>query len=405
MTPAGRPSFPFRALLWLRHHLVPVLLALLLLPPLASMLWLIDKPDVLDNVARGWTTLNYFIGYDTGFGGRKLVGTVCRWLWGDAVGLGQIMAMATAASALMMLLLGLFLWRALPVIDRRSLPLAAVVALYMVSPMSVLRYVQGHPAMSIGCMETYQFILVLVWLLLYLRHRGSVAYWAATLATPLLGLLVHHTFMCTFMPLYVALAVADLRDGSSPAKRLLYGVAALLACALFVALWRFSTMNVGIDELYGRIEGKVSPGKEMLRVMYYVSNEDNRRWAFGTGGFTKAIDFALMLLMMLPLVAVLWQPWVHGRRPVEALLSPAVTVTVLTLPIFVMATDYGRWWTCYFFCLVAALCARRDDPAVARNLERLRGWGGYIGTSCCCFLCGWQRCMGAAPAVWRRRLR
>ena len=92
-------------------------MALLLLEPLSACLWVAFDYEY----GNAFPTLNYYVGFETGFGGRKLIGTIAHLLFGNHIGVAQIATMMMAAHVLMA---GLFLWlvvRCLPRLDSRTL--------------------------------------------------------------------------------------------------------------------------------------------------------------------------------------------------------------------------------------------------------------------------------------------
>ncbi len=326
-----------------------------------------------------WPTFNYFIGYEYGFGGRKLIGTILGPLMPEMVTAKHIRLFILPANLLMLFGTAWVVWRALADRGRQAAPVAVLLALYAASPFSLFAYVHTH--LSVCFMETYQLVLLLLWLALYVRHRGTWLYYLATFAVAILGTLIHHTFCCTLLPLMLGLMLFDaLEDGRLQRGRsLLYGACILVLLGLFVALWQWSGMNIDPDTLYGRIAARanqdVLPDRDGLRMLYFMSNSEN---SSGAATPQRALQFAVELMLMLPLLAALASPWVIAARQAEGRGHRLrywlpLAAQLLTVPVFFMATDYSRWWVCWSFSMAMLPLAAfaTGDHGIGRALQTL----------------------------------
>ncbi|MBP3763924.1 MAG: hypothetical protein J6I49_08645 [Bacteroidales bacterium] len=369
-------SHPFVA----RYGLL-LLLAAAVVPALVSLFYDAFRIHWCD----WWPTYNYFIGYEYGFGSRKLIGTLVGPLLPEVVTAKHIRLLVLPANVLMLLGAVWFVWRCLRAGGRAAVPVAVLTALYAVNPFSLTEWVTS--SLSLGFMETYQLVATLVWLLLFLRWRGRWWYYVATLLVTTACCLVHHTFCCTLLPLYTALFVYDtLQDGRlHRGKAIAYGSMLALLLVLFVLLWRCSGMNIDMETLYSRIDGRanqdVLPDRDGLRMLYYLSNSDNASGR--TFDHQRDLRFAIELLFMLPLLAILVCPWVVAARRAPAgaarwryRLVPAIAL-LMTVPVFFMATDYTRWWTCWTFTLATLpLAAFATGDTLFR--QALLQLGGFL---------------------------
>ncbi len=329
-----------------------------------------------------WPTFNYFIGYEYGFGGRKLIGTLLGPLMPEMVTAKHIRMFVLPANLLMLFGTAWVVWRALADRGVQAVPVALLLALYAANPFSLFAYVHTH--LSMCFMETYQLLLVLLWLALYVKRRNTWYYYLATPLVAILGCLIHHTFCCTLLPLMIGLVLFDtFQNGRLHRGRgTFYAVSLILLLALFVALWLFSGMNIGQEELYARIAARanqdVLPDRDGLRMLYFLSNAENSAGAFTAA---RAWQFAVELLLMLPLMALLATPWVVAARQTYDRIERLrywlpLAAQLLVVPVFFMATDYSRWWVCWTFSLAMMPMAAfaTGDKGMSVALQTLWQW-------------------------------
>ena len=324
-----------------------------------------------------WPTFNYFIGYEYGFGGRKLIGTLLGPLMPEMVTAKHIRLFVLPANLLMLFGAVWVVWRSLADRAKEAAPVAMLLALYAASPLSFLAFVHTH--LSMAFMETYQVLLLLLWLALYVKHRHTWYYYAATFAVTVLCTLIHHTFCCTLLPMMLSLMLFDMLEGGGlhRGRMLAYGANMLVLLGLFVALWKYSTMNISHEALYEHIASRanqdVLPDRDGLRMLYYLSNAEN-----SSGSLTPArvLQFGIELLLMLPLLAALAAPWVVAARQAQQAgyrYWLPLAAQLLVLPVFFMATDYSRWWFCWTFGLAMLPLAAfaTGDKGFAQAMQSL----------------------------------
>ncbi len=348
----------FKILTWVQKYSVPLIMALALVPSMIRcIVYAYSFPFGSDPIS-----YYYFIGLDTGFGGRKLMGTLCQWLLPEYVEHRHLRALVITANALM---LGLFVWithRAVSRNIKESLPIALMLLVYLLSPFSLLTWVDSK--LSVGFMETHMMVLTLTWLLLYLRWRGRWHFYLSTLVIAAAGIMIHHTFACLFFPLMVALFIYDSLEENSInwKKAFVYGGICLSLLVLFICIWKFHHMNIDIDSLNNEIRQRAAPdacewNTDELRIRYYGEQSENRAEVFRK--FHRYPEFILSLFMLLPVFFVFYYPWIKASkqsRQWKYALIP-LSITALTLPSFYMVTDYGRLWTAWFFTLMLSLVA------------------------------------------------
>ncbi|MBR6291877.1 MAG: hypothetical protein IKR33_03645 [Bacteroidales bacterium] len=314
----------------------------------------------------GWPAYNYFIGYETGFGGRKLIGTVCNLLLPNIVRVAHIQAIVIVANVLLLALSVLFAAKCLKRVEAKP-QLAFILAIYLIAPFSILEWF--YTGMSVIFMETYQLIFVLVWLLLFINYHQNRWFNIVTILLVFVCVLIHHTFCCVLFPLVVALLVYEMFEGEQLSKRgLIWASSVCVATALLLAsIWLFSRMNIPIDTLRARLDMKAEPGiltQEpcALEMLYYMSNSGNAIYNSDYLYNQKLLEFLMTVVLLSPLFAVLLFPMIYATQRTKK--SPlkwryiimCIVLIFFPLPIFFLATDYGRWFTGWLFCLLATTC-------------------------------------------------
>lgn len=363
---------------WMSSHLLFLLILLAVVPSILKVV----HYSLVEDYAGWWPTYNYLVGYETGFGGRKLIGTLFGWIMPDYIEPCHIRMFILPANLLMLMLFAWFVYRASSLMANKRFPLLLFVAVYAVSPFSIMGFVDTKQ--SLGFMDAYQLVLTMVWLLLYMRRREGAFYYVATLLIVVVCLLIHHTFLCTLFPLFISLFVYDIMsdNGNWRRKLLYYASVSGVIALLFFAMWRFSRMNVEFDVLYDRLCHKadtaVLPDKSGLWFLYYMSNGENVHSNHDLLPL-RYVEFLYTVVLLFPLYMVLYYPWMSAARKAESMCARLryravyLSVTLLSLPIFIVATDYTRWWLgfCFSMFAVTMVAVHIGDEGIIQRLKAM----------------------------------
>ena len=316
----------------------------------------------------GWNILYYHVGYEAGFGGRKLLASFCHIIFPDFVQLRHIRAMVLAINFLMVALFALFFGNCFKKCKEASF-LWMILVFYIIGPFSIVAFMSS--GLSVAFTETYQITLTLLWLIIWMKQRGRWPFYIATLLIAVTCCLIHHTFCCTLFPLYVGLFLYDIfgRKGLEIKPFVCYGVICSILLALLILIWKYSTMTIDIDQLNDWFNKHVAVNayecsREAHNSYYYMTNAENR--ASMTSFFTWGRRYGELLcsiILLFPLLVVMYYPWIRASHIAPTQLSSWryrlvwILVTGLTLPIFFIATDYNRWFVCFFFSMFAVTIA------------------------------------------------
>lgn len=328
--------------------------------------------------------VNYFVGYETGFGGRKLIGTLMRLILPNYVDLYHLRLVFCGINIMMVALFVLFVGKKIKIIKSRGCVMWATLLLYLVSPFSLIHWMSS--GLSVCFMETYMIVLTLIWLLLYEKYRNTWGYYIATFIIAIVCCLIHHTFCCTFFPILVALFTYDILDNAfSWKKTFIYVSICFSMVVLLIILWKFSTMNVDIETLSQNIMKRTSPdvfskGKDTpsLILLYYLSNSENMAQAFLHTPW-RFHELSISVVLLAPIFYLFYAPWIIAFKKSMAssnrykYLLPPILLTFLTLPIFFVATDYSRWFVAWFFGLfvLSWVTLNQKDYIFAKSVKQL----------------------------------
>lgn len=330
------------------------------------------------------TVLYYYVGYDTGFGGRKLLGTLCNQLTENLDRLMLVGILSMAINIVMFVLLTLFAYRAIHKNQNRNIPLM-VLLVFCLSPFSLVEF--AEVGLSSYFIETYQFAITLGWLLLFVHYHDKWWMHIVTFIAATICVLLHHTFCCTIFPLYVALFVFDSfdTDGKIKWQRCIpyIGICFLIATLLFV-IWEWSNMNIGIEDMVARLKGHVGKAGDeewlpiWLDAYYYATNTENHQSSMNIILNCRIPEIPFYLILSSPLLAFFYYPWVSAARRVKDGLAwryrmSYVILTLLSIPIFFVAYDYSRWlvgWGFSLFSMTMTACIM-DDKEIQNALQRL----------------------------------
>jgi hypothetical protein len=222
-----------------------------------------------------------------------------------------------------------------------------------------------------------------------MKYRGKWPFFVFTLFIAIICCLQHHIFCCTLFPLYVGLFVYDIVERKRLNIKNLVGYGSICAVllGLLFAIWKYSCTTISIDQLNDWFHEHVAvnayePNREAQRAYYYMTNDENREFVATVLNWKHRYGELLWsLILMTPLLATVYYPWVRASHTAPSRLScwkyrlVWFSISALTLPVFFMASDYNRWFICFFFAMFAvtvAVLAIGDHPLSAATLRMLR---------------------------------
>ena len=315
------------------------------------------------------------VDYHFGFIKRALIGAA----WSLVFPKVPIWAVYVTGGLVLGVALSLFVavFRRLYGFNERHLPLFVFTA---GSPMVFGNYIQ-----TIGYFDIYGCVAALVLLLIPAR---SFAYVIAAALLSMALIVIHHIQTLMFVPTLIAIVIARyyLVRPRSMLQMASGALAVLPVIALFWIAQFVATAPVPLAEFHAHMISRMA-GPTFPRIdsgIWYQSaqSEFERTWAMMGKNLARVPIYLLVLAAHLPVIA-------YFRRAVTALDDPAhrrlawlavAGVSLGYLLICLAVSDYARWFSNWFVCMVLLLFAMRGLPssepiAIAddRSSRRL-GW-------------------------------
>ncbi len=357
-----------------------LLLFALMLPAMAQVV--LDSRGPIAWIHSGY----YFVGYETGFGGRKLLGTICNALifnMGGYVGHREFLPLLWGA---LVASTGLFIALTAWCLSKKPQVGVAMILAYFLGPNNYANFfLKG---VFFAYVDGWLYLLYLAVLVIFVVCRRRTWWYYVLLSVVLsMAVLTHHLFCCLLLPSVLVLFVVDSmgRDGVSWQRAVRYGVVCLLMGVLLAAIVFFETMNVDSRTLYDSICARTAPGIFLrsfgfFELVFFTDTLGNikAQWDIGNLQLHWALFLPNLLLLVPAFLPLVW-PWVsaakRGETRYERLrYGTALCLFVLaSVPMFIVAVDYGRWFYAMFFGLftASAVMVGRGDDAFVTGWERM----------------------------------
>lgn len=260
-----------------------------------------------------------------------------------------------------------------------------------------------------GCLDTYIYILFLLWL--YFFDSYFSVFSAPVLC--FVCMLIHYSYIFTFMPAVLALMFYCIFNSEKRSKRIACAVSFGSGCAVtlssffYFVLFANDHLKMTSDELYDYMASKYAltpieeihvrnlfDGNLFFRVYMdcYLFNKDRslnqlagvkeeleliRREVIGYVGTSVYIKYAAVFLPLFAAFAVLWIACMKKARGAKKLpFFVFMCMPVTLIPSNLMSSDVWRWTSAAIICQLCVLFAlyKTGDSALMDviNSEKLR---------------------------------
>jgi len=246
-------------------------------------------------------------------------------------------------------------------------PLLVFLTVYLLSPFSfnMLIYMSSR-------VDFFLATAVLIFLYLFIRHRGTWYYYCFTLIILCIACLLHHIFCNIFFPVIFASFIYDIFTDEKQLKKklLFYSIITFSLAALFFAIILFSHMNIDFETIYYNLKERSTTTttallqKNALYYEYYAKLPEHYIAYVQPIWKYNIARFVLTAVFLSPLLLLFWTPWIlairHSADRMEkwCYLLIQISVHAIFLPAYMMAVDYDRWNCAYCFtqfCLALLL--------------------------------------------------
>ena len=349
-------------------------------------------------------TLLYLWDYKAGFTTRLLVGAVVG-LFTDAITptlIFRIAGISVFVSYVLHALLGGMVLRKSLIKKEYLLTLFTLV--FLLHSLTSLQNIRIK-----GCLDTYIYILFLLWL--YFFDKYASVYTVPVLCV--VGMLIHYSYIFTFMPAVLALVFYGIFFSEQRKKRIACSVSFVTGCAVTLSSFFYfvyfanDRLKMTSDELYDYMASRyvLTPIEEIhVRRLFdgnlffrvymdcYLFNKDRqlnplsgvqeeleliRREVINYVGTSVYLKYAAVFIPLFIAFAILWiacMKKAKGAKKLPFLVFIAMPVTLI--PSNLMSSDVWRWTSAAIICQLCVLVAlyRIGDEALLGviNSEKLK---------------------------------
>ena len=325
-----------------------------------------------------WNFLTFVIDYHTGFGGRKLIGTLTSTILGGYVQRKVVLLIILLFYVLLIgglsLLIGAFIRKLKSYGNEHYIFSIYTAALYLFCPASLLFLVSSS---NMGRMDGFIIASVFTFVPFYIKGRYS--YIAAFLLSAI-SMLIHPIFACTYFPFYMALMIYDSFKSGVDKSKLFASLGICFVLFIFfcyIQLAPKETMSAtdAFNYLSSRTDYPLN--KSSLYYEYYAPFDKHLQdWAIPNYPHSLA-GLVLTILFLSPIFIyfiLFWRNCIKNagsslEKNTYRLMNAAFLVMI---PAFIVTVDYARWMAGYIICqfmLIGILLYKGDKCALNSSMK------------------------------------
>lgn len=304
---------------------------------------------------------SYIIGYDTGFGPRKLIASLLSCLFGT-ITMGKIrffvFTTSTIICALFSWLCNQFVIKVEKQGEQSRISALFLTIFYLTCPASTM-FLLKYPNLGRLDFFLYGFCLLFC-ILFYHRDKNRLLYYAMTTGLLIAGILMHHIFVATYMSFMVAMFIYDIWGNGFCKKRFLaYSLVGFIAVCSLVAVISLATMNISLDEAI-HYNPRIELSRKFVCFGYYAQISDHIE-QYVIAKLPRLIaGFLLTLLVLSPLFFAIWRLWSKTKVQLaskyeKCVFSGMMCSFFLFIPAFCITVDYLRWFGAFIFLQILML--------------------------------------------------
>lgn len=339
---------------------------------------------MLSNIALSiphWNFLTFVIDYNTGFGGRKLIGTVVSTILGGFVSIKSVIILMLSfiiiIVSVLSLLIGAFIKRLKSYGHGHYLFSIYTFALYLFCPASLLFLVNSS---NMGRMDGFIIILLFLFIPFYVRNKYK---YSLVLLLSILSMLIHPIFACTYFAFYMAIMIYDSWSAGVDKRKVFVSLSICVILFVFFYFIQLAPKNVvNVDEAFAYLQSRTDYplNKSSLYYEYYAPmNIHLQDWAI-PNYLHSIVGLVLCLIFLSPVFLFFYVFWKGCIKESESKERKRVFIMMnasflIMIPAFVVTVDYARWMASYIICqfaLIGILTYLGDKFALNSSLNIYR---------------------------------
>lgn len=329
----------------------------------------------------GWMNSFYAIDYSFGYGPRMLIGTIMNVISNGLIRENVVFGFVIVNFIIFFLMLAMCLGYALRTAGNSKLKImiALIILFYFASPTSP-EYL--YSKCNVGRMELYQYILVLVAVIVSIRSKSIWLKTIVEMVTIYLSMSMHESFIFLSFPIYFVMVIRDFERAKECDKRkaIISGICVILtfivSFILFYAVFKVHASSA--DEIYAQLSNKTDYEVNELPIYYeYFATLKEHYEDFyqpaALGAFARLVmSFFLIspiILLQFKLCKTIWK---MKKEKIQTVKYVFILLSFCSyLPAFLVTIDWGRWCGCFGMqvMLVMVYLAISNDKIYIQALE------------------------------------
>lgn len=333
-------------------------------------------------VVKDSVILCYINDFSTGFGPRKLVATLTSFLFGDYVSYNEIRLMVLFVSFALMVLFSFFIGSTMRRIEsEHKYTFLYLVILYLSCSFAVTFLFQWA---TFGRMEAWHILILIAYLLLSRKSNDYIRPLWMFVACEL-SMIIHHMFLSTFLPVYLFLAIYELRKANFD-KRLLIKYFFVFTCvaASFLLLHFIKFDEMPYDQTLNYLNNKTNAevSEYFVRWIYFEPISKHLDQFVKPYLIYNIGSVIISLILFAPLYYVIYKgikkAVICSRKSSNGrTISLYFLACAPMLIAYITASDFGRWSASHFtgfFLFFVYLLSENNHTAK----DMLASFGNHI---------------------------
>lgn len=325
--------------------------------------------------------VNYVIDYSSGFGPRKLIGSILNLLVpGDNVNFAHVIVFLVVANALVIALassvIGNFIKSTLSIGNTKIYYFALLMcAVYIVGPFG-LQYLFHNE--NFGRMDL--FIIACCFIFISITHTKRPLFYLSSAILMVASCLIHQIFVCVFLPLFCAVYIYRIFKADHWRKEATYGVLSMGVLTMIFMCIQFFPPNIySLSEIVPILQSKTDLSIDKMAVFYeYYAPISHHLFEYVPMYIDRLIiSFVTSLLILSPLLYLLvifWEGVINSSdnkkyRLTIRLINDAF---LLSIPAFICTIDHGRWISALITCqfmIIGWLIYNNDNNVIVATKD------------------------------------
>ena len=303
----------------------------------------------------------YLVDYSTGFGGRKLMGSIASVVLGNYVTKRELFCFISTGYAFLILLFSFLIGKFLKKV-KSSQPkdiywgCLYLVLLYLSSPFSIAYLFNWQ---NFGRMEIWQLIILVIFILAYSSINKYIRpLWS--LLCIIVSILIHPVFLSTYFPFYGLMMIYDVYNNCGREKKYIVFEYFISLCIVFLfMIWIqfYPSPNMTLEELTLYLQNKTNIELDVFYVKFlFLAKLSDHIREVVIGYIPRTVSgIVLAFILFSPFFYIIYnilKDYYYYLRKNRVQLFLVVASLSPMIIAYITAVDFGRWLAADINCLL-----------------------------------------------------